>query len=209
MTPIIRLQDVTFQAQQLLHYPNVDIVAKQVTFLQGASGSGKSTLLRLINATESINSGVIFYQGENIEQLDTIQLRRELLLVNQRVFLFPQTIQQNISHFYQYLDKAPISESQIKEFLQLCHADFDANMLCNRLSGGEQQRVFLALALSLQPKVLMLDEPTSALDASLAQEVISNILNYCRQQQITVLAISHDQQLVERHADAVIRISKE
>ena len=48
-----------------------------------------------------------------------------------------------------------------------------------------------------------------ALDASLAQEVISNILNYCRQQQITVLAISHDQQLVERHADAVIRISKE
>ena len=69
--------------------------------------------------------------------------------------------------------------------------------------------MFLALALSLQPKVLMLDEPTSALDASLAQEVISNILNYCRQQQITVLAISHDQQLVERHADAVIRISKE
>lgn len=116
MTPIIRLQDVTFQAQQLLHYPNVDIAAKQVTFLQGASGSGKSTLLRLINATESINSGVIFYQGENIEQLDTIQLRRELLLVNQRVFLFPQTIQQNISHFYQYLDKAPISESQIKSF---------------------------------------------------------------------------------------------
>ncbi|KAE9529019.1 ATP-binding cassette domain-containing protein [Testudinibacter aquarius] len=64
MTPIITLQQLTFQAQQLLHYPDVQIAAKQVTFLQGASGSGKSTLLRLINATESPTSGQILYQAK-------------------------------------------------------------------------------------------------------------------------------------------------
>ncbi|TNH04074.1 ATP-binding cassette domain-containing protein [Testudinibacter sp. TR-2022] len=209
MTPIITLQQLTFQAQQLLHYPDVQIAAKQVTFLQGASGSGKSTLLRLINATESPTSGQILYQAKNIAQWDTLELRRQVLLLNQRLFLFPQTIRQNFQHFYDYLDKPLPDNAQMSDFLCLCHADFGLDTQCGVLSGGEQQRVFLAIALSLQPKVLMLDEPTSALDNQLAETVLSAVLNYCRQQQITVLAISHDQQLVQRHADAIVAISKE
>ncbi|KGQ69405.1 hypothetical protein OA57_11830 [Chelonobacter oris] len=209
MTALIELQHVTFQAQQLLRYPDCQIPANQVTFLQGPSGSGKSTLLRLINASESLTSGKILYQGQDIEQLDSVQLRRELLLVNQRLFLFPQSIRQNFHQFYQYLAQSAPSDRHILNFLQQCHADFGLDTLCNTLSGGEQQRVFLALALSLQPKLLMLDEPTSALDADLAEAVLSDILTYCRKQRISVLAISHDQPLVARHADQVIRISKD
>lgn len=209
MTALIELQQVTFQAQQLLRYPDSQILAEQVTFLQGPSGSGKSTLLRLINGSESLSSGQILYQGQNIEQLDSIQLRRELLLVNQRLFLFPQSIRENFEQFYRYLDKSPPNSEQIKQFLHICHADFELDASCNTLSGGEQQRVFLALALSLQPKLLMLDEPTSALDAELAETVLSEILAYCREQRISVLAISHDRRLTERHADHVIQIKKD
>ncbi|MGV6987931.1 ABC transporter ATP-binding protein [Testudinibacter sp. P80/BLE/0925] len=209
MTPFLELQGVTFQAQQLLRYPDSQIAANQVTFLQGPSGSGKSTLLRLINAIESPSSGTIRYQGQDIAQLDSVQLRRELLLVNQRLFLFAQSIRQNFQLFYDYLDKSPPEDAQIKTFLQLCCADFALETSCNVLSGGEQQRVFLALALSLQPKLLMLDEPTSALDEALAEQVLGDILAYCRKQGITVLAISHDQQLVQRHADQIIPISKD
>ncbi|SMB79627.1 putative ABC transport system ATP-binding protein [Pasteurella testudinis DSM 23072] len=209
MTALLELQNVTFQAQQLLQYPDVQITAEQVTFLQGASGSGKSTLLRLINGTASPNGGRILYQGRDIAQLDTVQLRRELLLVNQRLFLFPQTILQNFEQFYRYLDKPLPEQAQIRTFLQLCHADFALQTSCATLSGGEQQRVFLALALSLQPKLLMLDEPTSALDADLAENVLNDILLYCRRQRISVLAISHDHALVQRHADQIIHISKD
>lgn len=209
MTALLELQGVTFQAQQLLRYPDCQIQSDQVTFLQGPSGSGKSTLFRLINASESPTSGTIRYQGQDITQLDSVQLRRELLLVNQRLFLFPQSIRQNFQLFYDYLDKSPPQDRQIETFLQLCCADFSLETSCNVLSGGEQQRVFLALALSLQPTLLMLDEPTSALDEALAEQVLSDILTYCRKQGITVLAISHDQQLVQRHADQIIQISKD
>ncbi|MGR6980274.1 ABC transporter ATP-binding protein [Testudinibacter sp. P27/CKL/0425] len=209
MTALIELQQVTFQAQQVLHYPDSQILAEQVTFLQGPSGSGKSTLLRLINGSESLSGGQILYQGQNIEQLDSIQLRRELLLMNQRLFLFPQSIRENFEQFYRYLDKSPPNSEQIKQFLHICHVDFELDASCNTLSGGEQQRVFLALALSLQPKLLMLDEPTSALDAELAETVLSEILAYCREQRISVLAISHDRRLTERHADQIIQIKKD
>lgn len=206
MTALIELQHVTFQAKQLLSYPNSHIFAEQVTFLQGSSGSGKSTLLRLINGTEQMASGQILYRGKSLDWFDSIQLRRELLLVNQRLFLFPESIRQNFHNFYCYLDKPALNTQQINQFLQICHADFGLDTACNTLSGGEQQRVFLALALSLQPTLLMLDEPTSALDAKLAERVLSEILAYCRYQQISVLAISHDQRLIERHADQVIQI---
>ncbi|KAE9529018.1 hypothetical protein A1D24_09125 [Testudinibacter aquarius] len=153
---------------------------------------------------------VKFYiKQKNINQWDTLELRRQVLLLNQRLFLFPQTIQQNFQHFYDYLDKPLPDNTQMSDFLHLCHANFGLDTQCSVLSGGEQQRVFLAIALSLQPTVLMLDEPTSALDNQLADAVLSAVLSYCRQQQITVLAISHDQQLVQRHADAIVAISKE
>ena len=78
-----------------------------------------------------------------------------------------------------------------------------------RLSGGERQRVFLAICLSFLPKVLMLDEPTSALDQETAERFMTQVLDYCRQRGMTVVAVSHDPALTERHAENVISLRAE
>ncbi|MBE2896908.1 ABC transporter ATP-binding protein [Pasteurellaceae bacterium HPA106] len=210
MDALIRLDNVCYSAQTCLRYPNICIEQGKTTFLQGPSGAGKSTLFKLLNATLTPYSGTIFYQGQDIATLDTITLRREILLVNQRLYLFARSIRDNFNLFYHYLDKIPLSDDEIKPYLALTQAlDFGLDNDCSHLSGGEQQRVFLAIALSLKPKLIMLDEPTSALDERLAKRVMGDILAFCQQEIITPLIISHDDNIVQHFAQNIIAIHKE
>ncbi|MBE2894613.1 ABC transporter ATP-binding protein [Spirabiliibacterium falconis] len=210
MTALIRLENVCYSAQSCLRYPNIMIEQGKIAFLQGPSGAGKSTLFKLLNATLPPYSGTIFYQEHDIATLDTITLRRDILLVNQRLYLFPGSIRDNFNQFYHYLDKMPLSDEEITPYLRLTQAlEFGLENDCSHLSGGEQQRVFLAIALSLKPKMLLLDEPTSALDGHLATQVMSDILTFCQMEHITPLIISHDNQLVRRFAQQIIAIHKE
>ena len=77
------------------------------------------------------------------------------------------------------------------------------------LSGGERQRVFLAICLSFLPKVLMLDEPTSALDQETAERFMAQVLAFCRERAMTVVAVSHDPALTGRHAENIISLRAE
>ncbi|MBE2898714.1 ABC transporter ATP-binding protein [Pasteurellaceae bacterium 20609_3] len=210
MDALIRLDNLCYSAQTCLRYPNVSIAPGQVTFLQGPSGAGKSTLFRLLNATLTPFSGTIFYQGQDIATLDTITLRREILLVNQRLYLFPGSIRDNFNQFYHYLGKVPLSDEEMAPYLALSQAQqFGLDSDCSHLSGGEQQRVFIAIALSLKPTVLLLDEPTSALDERLATQVVGDVLAFCQREGITPIVISHDEPLVQRFAQNSIHIHKE
>ena len=104
---------------------------------------------------------------------------------------------------------APLSAEDKQSFLRLCCANFPLDAPCVHLSGGERQRVFLAICLSFLPKVLMLDEPTSALDQDTAERFMTQVLGYCRQRGMTVVAVSHDPALTERHAENVISLRAE
>lgn len=76
------------------------------------------------------------------------------------------------------------------------------------MSGGEKQRLYLAIFLSFRPEVLMLDEPTSALDETTARRVMGNILDYCRKEKITVIAVSHDKALTEKFAENILALER-
>lgn len=201
---LIETKDLKFQ--DIISYPNLSIEAETVTFLCGESGSGKSTLLKLINGIVSPAEGTVLIEGIDIADLDTVELRREFLLVSQSVYLFDQTIRQNFEEYYKYRELAIPDDVEIKEFLQLCCADFSLDSYCPSLSGGERQRVFLAVCLSLKPRVLMLDEPTSALDSATAEQLMQNITAYCKHNQITLIVVSHDRSLAARYADKVIEL---
>lgn len=190
----------------LIAYPPIEINPAKATFLTGESGSGKSTLLKLLNATAAPSAGVILYEGSDVEGLDTVKLRREVVLAAQGVFLFDGTIRQNFDQFHDFRDEPPIGEEEIKRCLALCCAEFPPETRCETLSGGERQRVFLAIHLSFKPKVLMLDEPTSALDEATAFRLLTNVKAWCAENGTTLVAISHDQKLVEAFADEVIRL---
>ena len=90
------------------------------------------------------------------------------------------------------------------KFLKITDFDVDVNLDVEKLSGGEKQRVFLAIALSMRPAVLLLDEPTSALDSNTAFNMMKNIVDYCKHNDITLVVVSHARNLVDEFADKTI-----
>ena len=190
-------------------YNNLSIEGGKATFITGPSGSGKSTLLRLFNKTIAPTAGTILYHAQNMNDIDSITLRREVLLAGQSVFLFESTVGENFDAYCEARESAPLAAADKQHFLRLCCANFPLDAPCVHLSGGERQRVFLAICLSCLPKVLMLDEPTSALDQETAERFMSQVLGFCRERGMTVVAVSHDPALTARHAENTISLRAE
>ena len=174
----------------------------------GKSGSGKSTLLKLINNTLQMKSGRIFYKDENILNIKPVELRRNIIMTSQENFLFDMTIRENFHEFYKLRDLEELTDEEIAKFLKITNFDVDVNLDVEKLSGGEKQRVFLAIALSLNPEVLLLDEPTSALDNKTAFDMMKNIVDYCKHNDITLVVVSHARQLVDEFADKIIDLGE-
>jgi putative ABC transport system ATP-binding protein len=188
----------------IIQYPNIEILQGKATFICGESGCGKSTLLKLLNGAESAQKGGIIYNEKDINNYPPTQLRREVLLVSQYVYLFDKSIKENFYEYYSYLNIPMISDEKMKEYLTLCCMNISIDSNCCVLSGGERQRVYIAICISLMPKVLMLDEPTSALDEKTAYEVIKNIKRFCKQNSITLIVVTHNKLLAEYFADKII-----
>jgi putative ABC transport system ATP-binding protein len=192
----------------MIRYPDIKIAKGKTTFIHGPSGCGKSTLLKLINGTTSPDSGEIFYKGNNIENIDTIDLRREIILVAQSVFLFTGTIEENFKKYYEYRDRDLPTKETMGKFLKICSAEFSLETRCETMSGGERQRVYISIFLSFMPDVLMLDEPTSALDNTSSDIMMSNIKNFSKDNEMTTIVVSHYLTLAEKYGDDIIVLER-
>ena len=201
---ILRFENVKF----IKEYDDFSIDKDEVVFVVGKSGSGKSTLLKLINNTLQMKSGRIFYKDENILNIKPVELRRNIIMTSQENFLFDMTIRENFHEFYKLRDLEELTDDEITKFLKKTNFDVDLNLNVEKLSGGEKQRVFLAIALSLDPEVLLLDEPTSALDNKTAFDMMENIVDYCKHNDITLVVVSHARQLVDEFADKIIDLGE-
>lgn len=203
---IISVSQVVFQS--MIRYPDIKIAKGKTTFIHGPSGCGKSTLLKLINGTISPDSGEILYKGNNINNIDTIDLRRDILLVSQSVYLFTGTIEDNFRKYYEYRDLDVPSKETIEKFLKICSAEFPLGTQCETMSGGERQRVYIAIFLSFMPDVLMLDEPTSALDNTSSDAMMKNIKDFSTDNEITTVIVSHYLALAEKYGDDIIALER-
>ncbi len=200
--PLFSLQNVKFL--DFISYPDIEINEGKATFICGDSGCGKSTLLKLLNGINSASKGIIKYLDKAIEEYNPIVLRREILLVSQLVYLFDGTIKDNFNEFFSYRDLEMIRDEEIQQYLSICSVNLPLDYDCRSMSGGEQQRVFIAICLALKPDVLMLDEPTSALDEKNANALMENITGICRETGKTLLVVSHDKKIAEKYADHII-----
>lgn len=189
-----------------IHYQDISIVKDKVNFIVGRSGTGKSTLLRLFNGTLTASAGEIFYAGDNLLEMDTIELRKKVSLISQSVYLFDSSIRDNFIQFYEYRGLPAPTNEMMLEFLKLSQIDFPLDKDCTTMSGGERQRVYIAIFLSFLPKVLMLDEPTSALDKDNGYNVMQNVISFCKEKGITVIIISHDNNLTETFGENIVAI---
>lgn len=190
----------------VIKYPNIKVNKGITTFICGDSGTGKSTLLNLLNTAKSPTKGTVFYLSRMIDEYDTIEHRKQVILVNQSVYLFDMTVRENFYEFYKYRDLDKPDDETINKYLKLCIADFNMDALCQNMSGGERQRIFLAICLSFMPKVILLDEPTSALDEKNAGNLISNVKKFCQENSMTLIIVSHSKQLAKQYADDCIEL---
>ena len=197
---ILRFENVKF----IKEYDDFTINKNEIVFIVGKSGSGKSTLLKLINNTLQMKSGSIFYKDTNSLNIKPVELRRNIMMTSQENFLFDMTIKENFHEFYKLRDLENLTDDEIVKFLKIADFDVDVNLDVEKLSGGEKQRVFLAIALSMRPAVLLLDEPTSALDSNTAFNMMKNIVDYCKHNDITLVVVSHARNLVDEFADKTI-----
>ena len=203
---ILETKDLCYN--DMITYKNMKISRNKVTFITGESGCGKSTLLKLFNGTLTQSTGKIYYDGKDTGEVDSIMLRKEISLISQNVFLFDVSIKDNFIKFYEYRGQTVPSDEEINNFLNICCITFPLDKDCTTMSGGEKQRVYIAIYLSFGPKIIMLDEPTSALDNKNTFAVIENILSFCKKNNSTVIIVSHDKELTEKFGENNITIER-
>jgi ABC-type Fe3+/spermidine/putrescine transport system ATPase subunit len=195
MLEIINLSK-TYPNQEKPAVKEVSLKIREGEFftLTGESGSGKSTLLRLIKGLEDADSGQILFDGNPVKGPSQKLIAGEegIELAHQNYNLFPRhTVYENIQYVVRYLpDEA--QEQKIGELLRIFKLEEYKDKIPGTLSGGQQQRVAIAKALAAAPRLLLLDEPFSNLDMILRTEIKSELADYLRRHQSSVLFVTHE-----------------
>lgn len=172
---------------------NLEVEKGQLVTLLGPSGCGKSTLLRCLAGLETVSSGRIYLDGNDIT--DVSARTRGIGMVFQQYSLFPNlNVFNNVAYGLKQ-NKIPKQEIQekVEEILEMVGLKEKITQYPNQLSGGQQQRVALARAIVTEPKVLLLDEPLSAIDALLRRNLQIEIRRIQKELNITTIFVTHDQ----------------
>ncbi|WJF92069.1 polyamine ABC transporter ATP-binding protein [Paraburkholderia bonniea] len=192
----VRLENVVkrFGSSIAVDHVNLDLARNELFALLGSSGCGKSTLLRMLAGLESITSGRILIDGEDLAALPPY--RRPVNMMFQSYALFPHmTVAGNVAFGLRQegTPRREISE-RVEQALQLVQMNRYAQRKPHQLSGGQQQRVALARALVKRPKLLLLDEPMSALDKQIRQKTQLELVSIIEQVDVTCVMVTHDQE---------------
>lgn len=208
-TPMISMRGVNkhFGSQHVLKDINFDVGRGQVVVVVGPSGSGKSTLCRAINRLETVDSGTITIDGEQLpeEGRGLARLRSDVGMVFQSFNLFEhKTVLENVMLGPMKVRKVPRREARATamELLERVGVADQADKHPARLSGGQQQRVAIARSLAMRPKVMLFDEPTSALDPEMIAEVLA-VMTALADDGMTMLVVTHEMGFARRAADRV------
>lgn len=164
----IRAIDLSVEKQHVVILPGLTFMIEpgMITGLIGPSGSGKTTLMRAIVGVQRITSGKLEVFGRSAGD---VSLRTRIGYVTQSPAVYGDlTVLQNIQYFAK-LSQA--NQAQVHEVIQTVHLDDKKDQLVASMSGGQQARVSLAIALLGNPELLVLDEPTVGLDPILRQEL--------------------------------------
>ena len=196
-----------FKDKEILSNFNLKVEENKILAIVGPSGGGKTTLLRMLAGLESIDSGEIIFNGENLS-LNELEKRNLLGFVFQDFQLFPHmTVLENlvISPIQTMGIKKDEAEAKAIKLLEQLGLENHYNSYPNSLSGGQKQRVALARAMMIEPKIIGYDEPTSALDPELRLEVEKLILQN-KKLGITQIVVTHDLQFAENIADDILKV---
>ena len=207
---LIMLENIhkDYGGKEVLKDINLYVRDKEFVTLLGPSGCGKTTTLRLIGGFETPTSGVVYFNGKNVNNVPPH--KRPVNTVFQRYALFPHlNIYENIA-FGLRIASVPEKEieKRVNSMLELVNLAGYGSRRTASLSGGEQQRIAIARALVNHPKVLLLDEPLGALDLKLRKEMQRELKAIQKQVGITFVYVTHDQEEALTMSDTVVVMNK-
>ncbi|AWN18669.1 MULTISPECIES: amino acid ABC transporter ATP-binding protein [Streptococcus] len=207
---LLELKNISkqFGHKQIFKDFNLHVEEGKILAIVGPSGGGKTTLLRMLAGLETIDSGQVIYQGQEVP-LNHLESDNILGFVFQDFQLFPHlTVLENLT-------LSPIktmgvtkeeASKKAQELLGKLGLEEQGKTYPFSLSGGQKQRVAFARAMMIDPKIVGYDEPTSALDPALRQEVAKLIVQN-RDLGITQIVITHDMDFAQEIADHIVTIN--
>jgi polar amino acid transport system ATP-binding protein len=208
--PIIRVRDLhkRFGDFEALKGVTFDLAPGETLVIIGPSGSGKSTLLRCLNLLETVEEGVVEFEGREISALKrgAHSVRQELGMVFQNFELFQHlTALENVMLAQKVVlgRTATEAEAVACEMLEKVHIPEKADSYPDELSGGQQQRVAIARALAMKPRLMLYDEPTSALDPEMIKEVL-DVIRELSAEGMTSVVVTHEMGFARSVADRII-----
>lgn len=194
----------------VLQQVDFTLEAGQIGCLLGPSGCGKTTMLRMIAGFLTPSCGSLRLQHKAIADVQDGKLKsfvppekRGIGMLFQDFALFPHlSVYDNIAFGLQKLN-AKTTKERVEKYLALTRLDAFANRKPRELSGGQQQRVALARALAPHPQLLLMDEPFSSLDTDLRRQLSNDVHEILKQEKISALLVTHDQQEAMQMADVI------
>lgn len=202
---------VKFGKEQVLKDVNIHIHCGELTVIIGKNGAGKSTLLKAILGEVEHTGNVNF-----VDMKSNLAKRIKIGYVPQSINIeknMPTTVYDLfascICHIPVFLKKEKKIYQEVKEQLKLFGAEKLIDKSIGDLSGGEVQRVLLAIATKPTPNLLILDEPVSGIDKNGTRDFYELVNNLKTKYDMSILLVSHDLELVKKYADKVILLDKE
>jgi osmoprotectant transport system ATP-binding protein len=202
----------TYAAENAVKNFTLDIPARQITVFMGLSGSGKTTLLRMINKMVPLTEGQILIDGVDIQQIDSVKLRRSIGYVLQEVGLLPhKSVLENVTLIARISGQSSVEALvNAQEMLELVGIDQSFfTRYPAELSGGQQQRVGVARALAIKPNILLMDEPFGAVDPIVREELQDELLRIQRSLGLTIVLVTHDRYEALKLANQLVILSNE
>ncbi|RIQ30259.1 methionine ABC transporter ATP-binding protein [Jiangella rhizosphaerae] len=214
MAPLISFQDVTKdfgsgdRAVRAVDGVTLDIEAGEIFGVIGYSGAGKSTLVRLVNALETVTSGRLLVDGQDVTALREAELRRLRagigMAFQQFNLLNSRTVAGNVAYPLKVAGwPRERRAARVAELLDYVGIADKAKAYPRQLSGGQKQRVGIARALATSPRILLADEATSALDPDTTQDVLALLRRVNRELGVTVVVITHEMDVIRSLAHRV------
>ncbi len=189
----------------------LELAQSEMLGIVGPNGAGKSTLIRCINRILAPQKGSILLDEREIKEMRRMELAKKLGYIPQTAgHAFPATVFDTVlmgrrPHIgWRSSEK---DEEKVLDVLQILNIEDLAMHDINEISGGQQQKVFIARALAQEPDVLLLDEPTSNLDIRHQLDVMGAIKNLVRAKEISAIMAIHDLNLGSRYSDKMVMLN--
>lgn len=198
---MFKLKDIKFK--NILDIENLEIHENVVTIVKGESGSGKSTMLKLLNNIISPDSGVVMYNGVDVNDINPITLRRDVIMQSQFPNIIPGNVRENLNIIFTLRGEEGLDDEKLLKALEIVNLKKDLTDDAQNLSGGEKTRLSIARLFLVEPEVFLLDEPGASLDSKTEEILMNNVISEIKRRNKTLIYISHSDN-PEMIADEII-----